>query len=109
MVAPFEEAPALQAPSGSATDGAAAADGADVPELVFAPAEPALEPTSAAEPREIVLPTTHVVARNDTLYKLAARYYGKRSEWTRILAANPQLGKDGTHLALGMELTIPKY
>jgi nucleoid-associated protein YgaU len=48
------------------------------------------------------------VGKGDTLGKLAAKYYGKASKWDKILAANPQLGKDGKKLALGMKLTIPE-
>ncbi len=53
-------------------------------------------------------PRTHVVGKGDTLGKLAGKYYGKTSQWEKILAANPQLGKDGKKLALGMKLTIPE-
>lgn len=56
----------------------------------------------------IVLPTVHVVTKNDTLYKLASKYYGDKSAWARIAAANPQTGPGGTKLSLGMKLTIPE-
>lgn len=77
---------------------------ADLPVRVGVPAE-ATAPADAivVEPG----PTTHVVKRNDTLYKLAARYYGNKGEWKRIADANPQTGPGGTKLALGMELVIP--
>ncbi len=68
------------------------------------PAEPAPEPAVAPAPAV----RTHVVRKGDTLGKLAERYYGKSSEWPRILAANPALGPEGKKLSLGMELTIPK-
>ena len=77
---------------------AAVLPASEVPVLVGHP-DPADAPPS--------LPTTHVVTKNDTLYKLAKTYYGDRSKWSRIADANPQTGPGGTKLSLGMELTIP--
>ncbi len=89
----------------------------DAPTVAVASEPPAAVPVKVGVPDEVVAPadaivvpagpTTHVVKKNETLYKLAARYYGNKSEWKRIAEANPQTGPDGTRLALGMELVIP--
>lgn len=50
---------------------------------------------------------THVVASGDTLYKLASRYYGDSSQWTRIRDANRGKLKGGIALTLGQTLVIP--
>jgi tetratricopeptide (TPR) repeat protein len=51
---------------------------------------------------------THVIARGDTLYSLAQKYYGNRSRWRDILAANrDHLPTADTPLKIGMELRIP--
>jgi tetratricopeptide (TPR) repeat protein len=51
---------------------------------------------------------THAVERGDTLYSLSLKYYGSRSKWRDILAANrDQLPAASTPLKIGMELRIP--
>ncbi len=51
----------------------------------------------------------HTVAKGDTLYGLAQRYYGNRSRWRDIQAANRDvLGNGEPVLSLGMELKIPQ-
>ncbi len=66
---------------------------AEAPAAVVAPAAPGVR--------------THTVKKGDTLGKLAAKYYGKSSAWEKIAAANPQAGRNGAKLVLGMELEIP--
>lgn len=88
-----DEAPAILVEAATAAELAS-----DVPVLVGRP-DPADAPPA--------LPTTHLVTKNDTLYKLAKTYYGDKSQWQRIADANPQTGPDGTKLSLGMNLTIP--
>lgn len=66
-----------------------------------APAVPAGEATPAPERR------THVVRSGDTLYKLAARYYGDASKWESIRDANRATLGNGIALQLGQELVIP--
>ncbi|MBM4390657.1 MAG: LysM peptidoglycan-binding domain-containing protein [Deltaproteobacteria bacterium] len=89
-----------------------------LPDIVIEPAAPGdLAPANVGAPEELVPPPdavqvasgprTHVVKKNETLYRLAARYYGDKSDWKRIAEANPQTGPDGTRLSLGMELVIP--
>jgi nucleoid-associated protein YgaU len=51
---------------------------------------------------------THTVVRGETLYSLAARYYGKGSRWPEIVAANKdQLGGGDPKVKPGMVLKIP--
>jgi tetratricopeptide (TPR) repeat protein len=61
---------------------------------------PAARPASSAR--------RHSVAKGDTLYSLAQKYYGSRSKWRDIFAANrDQLASPNTPLRIGMELRIP--
>jgi nucleoid-associated protein YgaU len=51
---------------------------------------------------------SHVVARGDTLFSLAQRYYGSRSKWRDIYAANRDvLASEKTPLKIGTNLKIP--
>ena len=51
---------------------------------------------------------THTVARGDTLFSLAQKYYGNRSKWRTILAANHEvLPNESSPLKIGMTLNIP--
>jgi tetratricopeptide (TPR) repeat protein len=50
----------------------------------------------------------HAVARGDTLFSLAQRYYGNRSKWRDIYAANRGvLASENSPLKIGMDLKIP--
>jgi LysM domain. len=64
------------------------------------------EPTRPAQP-----PATsgrrHVVVKGDTLFSLAQKYYGNRSRWRDIYAANRNVLPNENALRLGMELRIP--
>lgn len=77
-------------------------------------------PVSAAEPEPLVktvtptAPTrpaassrTHTVARGDTLFSLAQKYYGNRAKWRDIYAANRDVMPNETALKPGMQLKIP--
>ncbi|RMH02402.1 MAG: LysM domain-containing protein [Planctomycetota bacterium] len=50
---------------------------------------------------------THVVATGDSLWSIAARYYGDGSQYERILAANPGLSKDSV-LRIGDRIVVPE-
>jgi tetratricopeptide (TPR) repeat protein len=50
----------------------------------------------------------HVVAKGDTLYNLAQRYYGNRSRWRDIYAANRDVMHSETDLRIGAELKLPQ-
>ena len=49
----------------------------------------------------------HVVVKGDTLFSLAQKYYGNRSRWRDIYAANRDLLPDENSLRLGMEIRLP--
>jgi nucleoid-associated protein YgaU len=49
----------------------------------------------------------HVVVKGDTLFSLAQRYYGDRSRFREIYAANSQIMTSPNDLRIGMELRIP--
>jgi nucleoid-associated protein YgaU len=48
------------------------------------------------------------VGKGDTLFSLAQRYYGNRSRWRDIYAANRDVMKSESDLRLGMEIKIPQ-
>jgi tetratricopeptide (TPR) repeat protein len=49
----------------------------------------------------------HLVVKGDTLFSLAQKYYGNRSRWRDIYAANRDLLPNENSLGLGMEIRIP--
>lgn len=49
----------------------------------------------------------HTVVKGDTLFSLAQKYYGNRSRWRDIYAANRDQLPSENALRLGMELRIP--
>jgi phage tail protein X len=50
----------------------------------------------------------HVVVKGDTLFSLAQRYYGSRSRWRDIFAANRGvLASENSPLRIGVDLKIP--
>lgn len=49
----------------------------------------------------------HVVVKGDTLFSLAQKYYGNRSRWRDIYAANRDVLPSENSLQLGMEIKIP--
>ena len=50
----------------------------------------------------------HTVSKGDTLFSLAQRYYGNKSRWKDIYAANRDVMKSQNDLKIGMELKIPQ-
>lgn len=49
----------------------------------------------------------HTVQPGDTLFKIAQQYYGNRTRWRDIYAANRGVMKSETDLKVGMQLKIP--
>lgn len=49
----------------------------------------------------------HIVAKGDTLFNLAQRYYGDRSRWRDIYGANRDVMRAENDLRIGIELRIP--
>lgn len=79
-----------------------------------APAPSRAAPTTQKPPAPV--PTTaqpvagnrrHTVQPGDTLFKIAQQYYGNRSRWRDIYAANRGVMKSETDLKVGMQLRIP--
>jgi hypothetical protein len=50
---------------------------------------------------------THTVSTGDTLMKISQQYYGTRSKWRDIYAANRDVMKSENDLKIGMQLKIP--
>lgn len=50
---------------------------------------------------------SHVVQKGDTLQSIALRYYGTRSGWEKIYAANRSSLQNRDQLKIGQQLTIP--
>ncbi len=74
---------------------------------------PAVAPahTPAAHSGMTLAPTatghTHTVSTGDTLMKISQQYYGTRSKWRDIYAANRNVMKSENDLKIGMQLKIP--
>lgn len=76
--------------------------------LIRAQAPPVVPPTPAASaPPPAASPRTHVVVRGDTLQSIALRYYGDRSRFRDIYAANRSVMNSPNDLRIGMELKLP--
>jgi LysM repeat protein len=67
-------------------------------------AEPAAAPAAT---KEATTTATHVVAKGDTLIKLARMYYSDQSRWKEIYEANSTKLSDPNRLRIGQELVIP--
>ena len=106
----------------SAPDAAPQSAGASASPISLAPVEQPERGTSPAitdAPQEETPPQTkpakaapgarhHTVARGDTLFSLAQRYYGNRSKWRDIYAANRDvLPSEKSALKIGTDLKIP--
>lgn len=84
------------------------------PEPAPAPAaaQPAAQPTRPTATAPVQQPAgayrRHVVVRGDTLMSLSQRYYGTRSRWRDIYAANRNVMPNESSLSIGMELRIPQ-
>jgi tetratricopeptide (TPR) repeat protein len=75
-------------------------------EATPAPAQPIrAQPTKPGAASTTV--RRHVVVKGDTLFSLAQKYYGNRSRWRDIYAANRDVLPSENSLQLGMEIKIP--
>lgn len=52
-------------------------------------------------------PADYVVQKDDTLQKIAKKFYGSYSQWTKIYDANRDVIKDPNFLKQGVALKIP--
>lgn len=99
--APAGVAPISLAPSDSADKGTSSA-------ITDAPQEDEPAPAKAAKPAASASARRHTVAKGDTLFSLAMKYYGNRSKWRDIYAANHDLlPSEKSPLKIGMDLKIP--
>ncbi len=110
-VAPPKEAkPATPAPAttaqapATATPPAATAPAAPAP-AATAPASPATATTTSAPAMTPAAAGKYVVARGDSLWKIAAEKYGNGAEWKKIAEANAL--KRPNHIEVGEELNVP--
>lgn len=74
---------------------------------------PASRPVAPAAPPPAAIPAPsaarrHVVSKGDTLMSISLRYYGNRSRWRDIFAANRDVLPSESALKIGMELKIPQ-
>jgi len=69
------------------------------------PEEPAK--AAPAEPPHEPRPKTYVVEEGDTLFKLAVRFYGRRSAWTVIRDANKATVSSDGRIKAGQTLRLP--
>lgn len=101
-------APMFVVPVAQAPRAAAEAKPPITPAPMETGAAPPLDDGTAPAPPPQAAARTHTVARGDTLYSLAQRYYGNRSKWRDIYSANrDRLAGPGAPLKIGMELRIP--
>lgn len=87
---------------------------------VAQPVRPTASATATRPPATTTRPTTtttrpttgsyrrHTISKGDTLYSLAQKYYGNRSRWRDIYAANRDVMKSEGDLRIGMEVKIPQ-
>jgi tetratricopeptide (TPR) repeat protein len=66
---------------------------------------PVARPVAAAVP--VATNRVHTVSKGDTLMSISQHYYGTRSKWRDIYAANRDLMKSENDLKIGMQLKIP--
>ena len=75
------------------------------PAISDAPPE---SPPPQARPAPAPSVRHHTVVRGDTLFSLAQKYYGNRSKWRDIFAANRDvLPAESSPLKIGADLKIP--
>lgn len=102
-ISSVETAPALPPPVR-----ADATRPAQLPSVASTLATPQVQPPRQAAPTTAPGARKHVVAKGDTLMSLAQHYYGNRSRWRDIAAANRDALGGKTDLKIGMELKIPQ-
>jgi tetratricopeptide (TPR) repeat protein len=107
--APAEEAPEPAASSVSPISLAPAEQGgATTSAITDAPPEEAPAPARAPAQAQGASGRHHAVAKGDTLFSLSQKYYGTRSKWRDIYAANRDLlPSENSPLKIGTSLKIP--
>jgi LysM repeat protein len=86
----------------------AGAQAGTTPAITDAPPEEAPAQQPAAKAQAPAAARHHTVARGDTLFSLSLKYYGTRSKWRDIFAANRGvLASENSPLKIGVDLKIP--
>ncbi|MBO9653201.1 MAG: 5'-nucleotidase C-terminal domain-containing protein [Agrobacterium tumefaciens] len=93
------------APAKPAAPAAAAPAAAPAPATAAAPAPAATAPASPTPAAAAAAVSKYVVAKGDSLWKIAAEKYGDGALWTRIAKANTL--KQPNHIEIGEELELP--
>jgi nucleoid-associated protein YgaU len=70
--------------------------------------KPSPAPAVSNEPPHEERPAEYVVQEGDTLYKIAMRFYGKRSAWTRIRDANKTVISMDGRVNAGVTIKLPQ-
>ena len=79
---------------------------ADVGDAPNVDPEPVMvDRSQAVAPAQPAASNVHVVARGDTLWNIAVRYYGDGQRWRDIAAANGNLNP--SKMAVGQRLVLP--
>ena len=63
--------------------------------------------TNPPVPPPVTGPRLHTVQKGDTLFSIAVKYYGTRSAWEKIYAANRASLPSKDQLKIGQQLAIP--
>ncbi len=70
--------------------------------------QPSAQASAQVQPtRQPPATTTHVVKPGETLWSLAARYYGDGHQWQELARRNGIATTDGAPLRVGQRLTVP--
>lgn len=75
-------------------------------EVVDRKSEPVKKATDDEPPHE-ARPDEYVVQEGDTLYKLAIRFYGRRSAWNKIREANKAVISTDGRIKVGQTIVLP--
>jgi nucleoid-associated protein YgaU len=103
-----EETPAAPPPTDPASAISLAPEGSGATPSAISDAPQESAPTREAKPPAASAGRRHTVAKGDTLFSLALKYYGNRSRWRDIYAANRAvLPSENSPLRIGVELKIP--
>jgi len=68
---------------------------------------PVVMTTNPPVPPPVTGPRLHTVQKGDTLFSIAVKYYGTRSAWEKIYAANRASLPNKDQLKIGQQLAIP--
>ncbi|MDB6167986.1 MAG: Peptidoglycan-binding LysM [Verrucomicrobia bacterium] len=102
--APADDSPVTYAPVESPPDEAPRVQRVPLPAGTrMAPTKPSSAAALAASAGR-----RHTVAKGDTLFSLAQKYYGNRSRWRDIYEANRDVLPSENSLRLGMQIKIPQ-